>query len=87
MHGATRCMAISPGLLNGHCAQGLHSPVHGPVIGIEVVAGQAVAAGQTLLWLESMKMEVPLEASEAGTVRAIAAAVGDLVAEGSNGSR
>ena len=60
----------------------LHSPVHGSVIGIEVVVGQAVAAGQTLLLLESMKMEVPLEATEAGTVRAIGAAVGEVVAEG-----
>ncbi len=60
----------------------LHAPVHGSVIGIEVVVGQAVAAGQTLMLLESMKMEVPLPAAEAGTVRAIAAAVGDVVAEG-----
>ena len=61
----------------------LVSPVHGAVIGIEVVVGQAVAAGQTLLLLEAMKMEVPLEAPQSGTVRAIAAAVGDVVAEGS----
>jgi acetyl-CoA carboxylase carboxyltransferase component len=60
----------------------LHAPVHGSVIGIEVELGQAVAAGQTLLVLESMKMEVPLLATEAGTVRAIGAAVGDVVAEG-----
>jgi acetyl-CoA carboxylase carboxyltransferase component len=61
----------------------LQSPVHGSVIGIEVVVGQAVAAGQTLLLLEAMKMEVPLQAPEPGTVRAIAAAVGDVVDEGS----
>jgi acetyl-CoA carboxylase carboxyltransferase component len=66
----------------GTARKALHSPVHGSVIGIEVVVGQAVAAGQTLLLLESMKMEVPLEAGEAGTVRAIAAAIGDVVAEG-----
>ena len=66
----------------GTLRKALHSPVHGSVIGIEVVVGQAVAAGQTLLLLESMKMEVPLQAPEAGTVRALAAAVGDVVAEG-----
>ncbi|MGL6111397.1 MAG: carboxyl transferase domain-containing protein [Rubrivivax sp.] len=60
----------------------LHSPVHGSVIGIEVVVGQAVRAGQTLLLLEAMKMEVPLEATEPGIVRAISAAVGDVVGEG-----
>jgi len=66
----------------GTLRKALHSPVHGSVIGIEVVVGQAVAVGQTLLLLESMKMEVPLQASEAGTVRALGAAVGDVVAEG-----
>jgi acetyl-CoA carboxylase carboxyltransferase component len=60
----------------------LHSPVHGSVIGIEVVVGQAVFAGQTLLLLEAMKMEVPLEAPGPGIVRVIGAAVGDVVAEG-----
>ncbi|HMO46282.1 MAG TPA: carboxyl transferase domain-containing protein [Rubrivivax sp.] len=67
----------------GNLRKALHAPVHGSVIGIEVVVGQAVAAGQTLLLLEAMKMEVPLEAPLPGIVRAIAAAVGDVVAEGS----
>lgn len=60
----------------------LRAPVHGAVIGIEVAAGQAVAAGQTLLVQEAMKMEVPLQAPCAGTVRSIEAAVGDVVPEG-----
>jgi len=57
----------------------LRSPVHGSVIGIEVVAGQAVAAGQTLLLIESMKMELPVEAPAAGRVLALRVAVGDVV--------
>jgi len=60
----------------------LKAPVSGAVIAIEVVAGQRVAPGQTLLLLEAMKMEVPLEAPAAGTVRALAAAFGDVVHEG-----
>jgi acetyl-CoA carboxylase carboxyltransferase component len=60
----------------------LRSPVHGSVTGIEVVVGQAVAAGQALLVLEAMKMEVPLEAPESGIVRFIGVAVGDVVDEG-----
>jgi acetyl-CoA carboxylase carboxyltransferase component len=60
----------------------LKAPVHGAVIAIEVAVGQRVAAGQTLLLLEAMKMEVPLESPAAGTVRALAAAVGDVVPEG-----
>ncbi|MBS1176004.1 MAG: carbamoyl-phosphate synthase large subunit [Proteobacteria bacterium] len=67
----------------GTSRKALRSPVHGSVIGIEVMVGQAVAAGQTLLLLEAMKMEVPLEAPVPGIVRAIAAAVGDVVDEGS----
>ena len=61
----------------------LPAPVHGTVIGIEVVVGQPVAAGQTLLLLEAMKMEVALQAQVSGVVRAIDVAVGDVVDEGS----
>ncbi len=60
----------------------LHAAVHGAVIGIEVAPGQPVAAGQVLLVQEAMKMEVPLLAPCAGRVAAVAAAVGDVVPEG-----
>ena len=60
----------------------LHAAVHGAVIGIEVVPGQAVQVGQTLLVQEAMKMEVPLLAPSAGRVGAIAVAVGEVVPEG-----
>jgi acetyl-CoA carboxylase carboxyltransferase component len=56
--------------------------VHGVVIGIEVRAGDRVVPGQVLLVQEAMKMEVPLEAPAAGWVRAINAAVGEVLAEG-----
>jgi acetyl-CoA carboxylase carboxyltransferase component len=61
----------------------LPAPVHGTVIGIEILVGQSVAAGQTLLLIEAMKMEVALEAQVSGVVRAIGVAVGDVVDEGS----
>ncbi len=60
--------------------QWLRAPVHGVVIGIEVEAGQTVAAGQTLLVQEAMKMEVPLLAPSAGRVCSVAVAVGEVVA-------
>lgn len=60
----------------------LKAPVHGAVIAIEVVAGEAVAAGRLLVLQEAMKMEVPLEAPAAGVVRAVLVAVGDVVPEG-----
>ncbi len=58
------------------------APVQGAVVGIEVAVGQAVTQGQVLLLLESMKMEVPVEAGAAGVVDAVFVAVGDAVGEG-----
>ena len=48
-------------------------PAHitGTVWKVEVSVGQKVAAGDTLVILESMKMEIPVEAPEAGTVKEI----------------
>ncbi len=48
-------------------------PAHitGTVWKIEVKVGQAVNAGDTLVILESMKMEMPIEAPEGGTVKEI----------------
>lgn len=58
------------------------APVHGSVIAIEVQPGQAVAAGTVLLLIESMKMEVPVEAPGPAEVLALHVAVGEVVAEG-----
>ncbi len=58
------------------------SPVSGAVAECLVAPGEAVVAGQTLLRLEAMKMEVPVVAPAAGCVAALAVAVGDAVAEG-----
>lgn len=44
--------------------------------------GQQVAAGHELVILESMKMEIPVEAPVAGTVTAIHVAPDDQVTEG-----
>jgi acetyl-CoA carboxylase carboxyltransferase component len=60
----------------------LAAPVQGSVIAVEVQAGQQVAAGAVLLLLESMKMEVPLQAPWPALVLAVDAAVGEVVAEG-----
>ncbi len=55
--------------------------VGGSIWKIEVSVGQAVAEGDTLLIVESMKMEIPLAAPCAGTVREIRVAEGDMVDE------
>ncbi len=44
--------------------------------------GESVADGDTLVILESMKMEIPVLAEEAGTVARLAVAEGDVVQEG-----
>ena len=59
-------------------------PAHitGTVWKIEVKVGDAVSSEQTLVILESMKMEMPVEAPEAGRVSRIAVAEGQAVEEG-----
>lgn len=49
---------------------------------VVVAEGDAVADGDTLLILESMKMEIPVVAEGAGTVRSLPAREGMVVQEG-----
>jgi len=59
-------------------------PAHitGTVWKVEVSVGQKVAAGDVLVILESMKMEMPVEAPGAGTVEKVLVAEGQAVDEG-----
>jgi biotin carboxyl carrier protein len=52
------------------------------VMTVDVAVGDAVAVGDTVVLLESMKMEIPVLAEVAGTVTAIKVASGDVVQEG-----
>jgi acetyl-CoA carboxylase carboxyltransferase component len=63
-------------------SQTLTSPVQGTVIAIDAAVGQAVPAGQVLLLIESMKMEVPVAVPQDAQVQALLVAVGDAVHEG-----
>jgi len=56
--------------------------ITGTVWKILVQVGDAVAAEQQLLILESMKMEMPVEAPSAGNVASIAVTAGQAVEEG-----
>ncbi|HZF15252.1 MAG TPA: biotin carboxylase N-terminal domain-containing protein [Steroidobacteraceae bacterium] len=60
----------------------LSTPLPGTVVAVEVKPGDAVAAGQTLLVVEAMKMEHTIRAPRAGTVIAVRCRVGERVAEG-----
>ncbi len=44
--------------------------------------GESVADGDTLVILESMKMEIPVLAEDSGTLTRLAVAEGDVVQEG-----
>lgn len=58
------------------------SEVSGSIWKLEVAVGQSVQAGDTLLIVESMKMEIPVESPTSGTVTELLVAEGDSVADG-----
>jgi acetyl-CoA carboxylase biotin carboxyl carrier protein len=59
----------------------IRSEVTGNVWKIEVSVGDHVDAEDVLLILESMKMEIPVEAPSAGTLTEFLVAEGDAVEE------
>jgi geranyl-CoA carboxylase alpha subunit len=61
----------------------LRSPVAGTVCAVAVAVGDQVSAGQPLLCVEAMKMEMWLHARASGTVSALHAQIKDSVAAGS----
>ncbi|MCC3768867.1 biotin carboxylase N-terminal domain-containing protein [Streptomyces sp. UNOC14_S4] len=68
----------------GSAASGdaLTSPMQGTIVKVAVEEGQEVAAGDLIVVLEAMKMEQPLNAHKAGTVKGITAEVGASVSSG-----
>jgi acetyl-CoA carboxylase biotin carboxyl carrier protein len=57
--------------------------ITGNVWKIVARVGQKLAEDEPILILESMKMEIPVSAPEAGTVKEILVAEGDVATEGS----
>ena len=52
------------------------------VLSVLVSAGDTVSAGQPVVIMESMKMEIPVLAERGGTVTTVSVAEGDVVQEG-----
>jgi acetyl-CoA carboxylase biotin carboxyl carrier protein len=52
-------------------------PMNGKVIGINAEVGQSVAEDAELVIIEAMKMELPVVATESGTVKQIDAKIGE----------
>ena len=65
-----------------HVSGGLEAPMPGKVIAVKAAPGQAVKKGDELLVVEAMKMENAIRAPRDGTVRSVAARVGDMVGPG-----
>lgn len=59
----------------------LKSTMAGTVFTVNVAVGEEVSVGQVVMVLESMKMEIPVEAETAGKVATINVNVGDFVNE------
>jgi acetyl-CoA carboxylase biotin carboxyl carrier protein len=56
--------------------------ITGTIWKIEVKEGESVTEGQVCVIIESMKMEMPVEAPQVGKVEKILVAEGQAVAEG-----
>ncbi|MGH7319734.1 MAG: biotin/lipoyl-binding carrier protein [Candidatus Rokuibacteriota bacterium] len=63
-------------------ADEVRAHITGVVFQIVTNAGDRVAAGDPILILESMKMEIPVEAPRAGVVQTVRVAEGQTVQEG-----
>ena len=63
-------------------ATNVQAHITGTVWKIEVKPGESVEEGQTLVIIESMKMEMPVESPIKGKVEQIAVAEGQAVDEG-----
>ncbi len=60
----------------------IETEVAGTVWKIIAAAGATLSAGDVILIMESMKMEIPIEAPRAGLLREVRVAEGDVLSEG-----
>jgi biotin carboxyl carrier protein len=77
--------AMEQSLGGGQRAQGIleiKSPIPGLVKAVSVALDQSVAAGQTIIVLEAMKMENEIASPHAGTIAALQVNPGQIVAAG-----
>jgi acetyl-CoA carboxylase biotin carboxyl carrier protein len=63
-------------------AEEVRAHITGVVFQVVAGVGEKVVAGDPILILESMKMEIPVEAPRAGVVRELRVAEGQTVQEG-----
>lgn len=63
-------------------AHAIVAEIVGNVLTVAVDEGTSVAAGDTIVILESMKMEIPVEAEDDGVVKEIRCEEGQSISEG-----
>lgn len=60
----------------------IESALAGRIAAVLVAPGDQISAGDAVVTVESMKMEIPVETEVDGVVKAVLLAVGDEVGEG-----
>ncbi len=63
-------------------ADTINAPMRGTILELLVSAGDKVSVGTEVAIIESMKMEIPVEAADAGTVASVLVETGQAVEEG-----
>ena len=74
--------AAAPKAAGGAGSVKVEAGAAGKIFKIEASVGQAVKAGDAVVILEAMKMEIPVVAPQDGTIASIDVAVGDAVEAG-----
>ena len=74
--------AAAPKAAGGAGSVKVEAGAAGKIFKIEAKVGQAVKAGDAVVILEAMKMEIPVVAPQDGTIASIDVAVGDPVEAG-----
>jgi len=67
---------------SGGTATEINAPMPGVVVKVHFQPGSKVAAGETIMTLEAMKMEMPVTATIAGMLESVAVKNGDSVSSG-----
>ncbi len=60
----------------------IKAPMPGTIVNIVVSAGQAVKAGDDLVFIEAMKMETPVKAPQDGTIATVDVTKGESIDSG-----
>ena len=60
----------------------VESQIQGKVLRVEAPAGTAVKAGDNIIIIESMKMEIPIVAPQDGTIASVNVKEGDMIDSG-----